>query len=99
MFVTVNDQNDECPMFLNSSGVQLFVTENAVSNVLVGQVIATDADAGKNALINYFIHDGDPEDNFNISFDTGAIVTNKNTIDREMVSNFSLTICVCSDIA
>ena len=97
--MTVNDQNDECPMFLNSSGLQLFVTENAVSNVPVGQVIATDADVGDNALINYIIRDGDPEGNFNISLNTGAIVTNKNTIDRETVSNFSLTICVCSGIA
>ena len=96
MFVTVNDQNDECPMFLNSSGVQLFVVENTISDVLVGQVVATDADAGTNALIDYMIRDGDPEDNFNISL-TGAIVTNEN-IDREMISNFSLTVCVSSHI-
>ena len=98
MFVTVNDQNDECPTFLNSSGVQLFVMENTISDVLVGQVIATDADEGTNALINYIIRDGDPEDNFNISLNTGAIVTNDNIIDREMVSNFSLTVCVSSYI-
>ena len=65
---------------------------------MVGQVIATDADEGTNALINYSIRDGDPEDNFNISLSTGEIVTNDNIIDREMVSNFSLTICVSSHI-
>ena len=72
--------------------------ENTISDVLVGQVIATDADEGTNALINYIIRDGDPEDNFNISLNTGAIVTNDNIIDREMVSNFSLTVCVSSYI-
>lgn len=94
MFVSVNDQNDECPVFLNGSGVQLFVMENSVSDVVVGQVIATDADEGTNGLVNYLITAGDPGDYFNISLNTGTIVTSTATIDREIVSNFSLTICV-----
>ena len=90
----VDDQNDECPVFLNSSGVQLFVMENSFPNVSVGQVIATDADAGNNALVNYAISAGDPEDNFNISMYTGEIVTGVTAIDRETISIFFLTVCV-----
>lgn len=94
MFVTVIDQNDECPVFLNGSGAQLFVMENAAPQVLVGHVTATDADAGTNAMINYAISAGDPRSNFDISINTGEIVTSNATIDRETVSDFSLTICV-----
>lgn len=94
MFVTVDDQNDECPVFLNSSGVQLFVMENSFPDEFVGQVVATDADAGTNALVNYAISAGDPDDNFNVSMNTGEIVTGETSIDRETVSIFSLTVCV-----
>ena len=81
-------------MFLNGSGVQLSVMENSIPDVFIGQLIATDADAGTNGMINYDIRSGDPGNNFNISLNTGVIMTSEATIDREMVSNFSLTVCV-----
>jgi len=60
----------------------------------LSQVTATDADIGNNALINYIINAGDPGDNFDIDSSTGVIITNGTVIDREMVSNYTLNICV-----
>jgi len=94
VFVTVIDQNDECPVFLNGSGTQLFVTENSVSKVFVGQLVATDADVGSNAMITYMIRVGDPSDHFDIDPMNGTLVTSGTQIDREVTANFSLTICV-----
>ena len=94
VFVSVNDQNDECPVFLNGSGSQLSVMENAVSKVFVGQLVATDADTGANAMITYFIREGDLHDQFDIDPMNGTLVTSGTEIDREVTANFSLTICV-----
>ncbi|XP_065546599.1 protocadherin beta-15-like [Lathamus discolor] len=50
--VDISDMNDNAPVF-NQTSYTMYVRENNVPTVLVGAVIATDADMGPNAKVTY----------------------------------------------
>ncbi|CDW54646.1 Protocadherin-15, partial [Trichuris trichiura] len=52
VIVAVNDMNDNAPVILNESPIKFTVDEVAESDV-VGRILATDKDAGKNGKISY----------------------------------------------
>ena len=54
--IFILDRNDNPPIFTNTD-VVLSVPENEQDGVVVGQVVATDADSGSNAEIFYSLAD------------------------------------------
>lgn len=79
--VNVTDENDSIPRF--SKGVySATLIENANEGGVVTQVSASDEDIGRNAQINYYLHD-DSVSKFAINSHTGVITANMK-FDREV---------------
>ncbi|KAK3596478.1 hypothetical protein CHS0354_000948 [Potamilus streckersoni] len=55
VIVTILDQNDEKPKF-DTSDIRLWIKENLAAGSEVGRLSATDADQGKNAILNFSLH-------------------------------------------
>ena len=102
--VTVLDINDNNPVFQQAGGYNFSVDENSPAGVVIGSVMATDADVGVNAQLNYSI---DPLSNPNQLFalDTVSaapailIVTNTSAtkvLDFETLRLYTITV-VASD--
>ncbi|KAJ8926397.1 hypothetical protein NQ314_021183 [Rhamnusium bicolor] len=70
--ITLTDINDNSPIF-NQSSYDAYLSENLPPNSFVYQVIATDIDSPKNAIIQYTISDGPDKDVFVIDKRTGRI--------------------------
>ncbi|NXX18258.1 CELR2 protein, partial [Podargus strigoides] len=87
--VTVNDINDNPPVFSALIQTKLSAPENAASLDL-GIFSATDLDIGVNALISYALQD-DFTGMFHINSSTGKLVTKK-SLDREMMDSYELKI-------
>ena len=86
--VYVDDINDKNPKFTLQQ--YLFtVSENENNRTFVGQVSATDLDAGSNAKIAYSFES--PSLQFVIDEDTGVIRTNQ-VLDREVKSSYGLMV-------
>ncbi|XP_071829643.1 cadherin-23-like isoform X1 [Apostichopus japonicus] len=100
--VTVTDENDNMPAFTrladNTPIVQtMTVQENANISTVVGRVTpAVDADTGENAIINYFIVDGNSGGLFSMDPSTGEIIVVKN-IDRETAGSHQLIVKASND--
>lgn len=90
--IYVDDINDSNPIFTLLSYV-FQVSENSSNRTRVGQVSATDSDAGSNAQISYTFEF--PNQQFVIDHDTGVIRTNQ-VLDRETQASYLLTV-VASD--
>lgn len=86
--VYVDDINDNNPKFTLPSYI-FSVTENGNNRTVVGQVSATDRDAGSNAKIAYSFESPSPQ--FVIDQDTGVIRTNQ-LLDREAKSSYVLMV-------
>ena len=86
--VYVDDVNDNNPKFTQQSYI-FSVDENQPNRTFVGQVPATDIDAGTNAKISYSFES--PSIEFVIELDTGIIRTNQ-VLNREKSSSFSLMV-------
>ncbi|XP_033743279.1 protocadherin-7-like [Pecten maximus] len=79
--VNVTDENDSIPRF--SKGVySATLIENASEGGVVTQVTASDEDIGRNAQINYYLHD-DSVSKFAINSHTGVVTANMK-FDREV---------------
>ncbi|OWF41279.1 protocadherin-7-like [Mizuhopecten yessoensis] len=79
--VNVTDENDRIPRF--SKGVYpATLTENSNPGGVVTQVSASDDDIGRNAQVNYYLHD-DSVSKFAINSHTGVITANMK-FDREV---------------
>ena len=93
--VTVNliDINDNAPKFINVPNDGIFhtnVIEDLGSNIKVIELTANDADSNSNGVIDFTLlnnYDG----NFKISSE-GQVRTGNNKIDREVNSEFLLTV-------
>ncbi|KAH3819069.1 cadherin EGF LAG seven-pass G-type receptor 1-like isoform X2 [Dreissena polymorpha] len=90
--ITVNDENDNTPQFLQSS-YAINVTENldVSSKPVILQVSATDADEGLNKNIIYSISSGNPSNTFIIDPTTGQLSVQK-PLDYETNTDFRLQI-------
>lgn len=85
--VNVRDVN-EPPIIQNQS---FSVDENAPSGTFVGNVVATDPDAG--TRLNFSITAGDPDHKFGIDLLNGQILT-KAPLDFETTPSYGLTVTV-----
>lgn len=77
--IVVSDINDKNPEFMNLP--YEFSVREGLNNVVVGQVLATDADEGINAYVTYSLPADVP---FSIDTITGNITTNS-ALDYEKV--------------
>ncbi|KAK2158072.1 hypothetical protein LSH36_178g06015 [Paralvinella palmiformis] len=90
--VTILDINDNAPIFAQT--FSFTVSENVENGTFVGRVIATDADIGSNAAIQYTViqtkvgHDG----YFDIDLSSGDMYTVTSVLDREDVDSYVLTV-------
>ena len=86
--VFVDDINDNDPRFKQQS-YTFFVFENEVNRTRVGQVSATDRDAGSNAWITYHVQN--PLARFVIDENTGVLRTD-DQLDREEAASYFMMI-------
>lgn len=86
--IYVDDVNDNNPKFTLSSYI-FPVDENEPNRTFVGQVSATDKDAGSNAKITYILITPIPE--FVVDGNTGVIRTNK-VLNREQDKSYTFLI-------
>ncbi|KAJ8298114.1 hypothetical protein KUTeg_024645 [Tegillarca granosa] len=92
VIIRVTDSNDNAPYFVNTSS-NVSIRENIAAFTNIVKVTAVDPDSGINGKIVYDIKNQDPVDgHFSISTTGQIYVSNAATIDREMVSLYSLTI-------
>lgn len=90
--VNVTDQNDEAPVITN--GQTFVVSETAAATTVVGNVTATDADAGT-TFSNWTITGGNTDGVFTIDSTTGELSVVDNTnLDFENTPTYTLTITV-----
>ncbi|KAK8767142.1 hypothetical protein V5799_006076 [Amblyomma americanum] len=85
--VIVTDVNDCAPEF-NATVFDAYVPENEPTGTIVTQLIATDADSGRNKLIQYALVGSS---DFAIDSHTG-LVTTKATFDYEQASEYVLEV-------
>ncbi|XP_060097159.1 cadherin-23 isoform X1 [Heteronotia binoei] len=90
--VRVLDINDNDPVLLNLP-VNLTVSENAPISSPVTRIFANDADSGRNALLTFSITAGNIDNAFFINGTTGIVYVNR-PLDREVVSEYKLTVTV-----
>ena len=86
--ITLNDVNDNRPLFPGPYNVDMFESESSGSTVV--QVKATDADEGRNAQIKYRL-DGSDTSAFHIDEDNGTITT-VSKLDYETKTNYSFIV-------
>lgn len=86
----IDDVNDNDPVF-NTSSYVAKVMENSNTSTSVATVYATDQDQGENGYVTYKITGGNTGDVFQVDNQTG-VVSVKGSIDRERISEYSLTI-------
>ncbi|KAH9373921.1 hypothetical protein HPB48_001097 [Haemaphysalis longicornis] len=85
--VIVTDVNDCAPEF-NATVFDAYVAENEPAGTVVTQLIATDADSGRNRLIQYALVGSS---DFAVDSQTGLITT-KATFDYEQASEYVLEV-------
>ncbi|KAL4710602.1 hypothetical protein ACJJTC_003238 [Scirpophaga incertulas] len=86
LIVNVLDANDNDPVFSKQS-YEFEVEENRKAGAHVGQISATDADLGENAVVRYSLFP------LNTSFIIHAVsgtITTKESLDREFKSSYTL---------
>lgn len=88
--ITLTDINDNSPTF-NQTSYETYISENLPPNSFVYQVIATDIDSPKNAIILYSFSDGDDANVFYIDSKTGTI-TSKISYDYEEKNFYVLNV-------
>ncbi|XP_029393891.1 protocadherin-23 [Mus pahari] len=91
---TIEDENDHAPEFIVLHH-DIEILENRDPEV-VYTVLAFDMDAGNNGAVTYHIAEGNTDEYFAIHTTSGELSTTR-ALDREQVSNFTLTI-LCSDL-
>lgn len=93
LLIRVNDINDNRPLF-DQDQYQFDLLENLPPGTSVGPVLASDADSGINAVINYSILSVSPSSHypsFTINSTSGEIKSAQN-FDREETDEYSLVV-------
>ncbi|XP_068423335.1 cadherin-6-like isoform X2 [Clinocottus analis] len=94
--ITLTDVNDNPPRFTQSIH-QFRVPESSKSGSLVGRIVATDRDIGKNAEMHFTIVSGDGMDMFDISTDKDTqegVITVRKPLDFEKKPSYTVEIRV-----
>lgn len=89
VMISILDINDNAPQF-DMTLYNFSIAEHSSMGTLVGTVSASDNDIGVNAVVTYSIISGDPSGNFMIS-SNGDIQISSQTLDRETISQYTLT--------
>ncbi|XP_055895692.1 putative protocadherin beta-18 [Biomphalaria glabrata] len=93
--VKVTDENDNDPVILfpTSSNHTIAVTNIPESNIVLGQIIAFDADEGINSDVRFYIYGGNTGGAFAIGATTGELVLqDKNKLINPSVYNLSIKV-------
>ncbi|XP_077372754.1 neural-cadherin-like isoform X2 [Festucalex cinctus] len=89
--VVVEDENDNAPVFAQSSHLLSPLSEDVAVGTTVIQVAATDSDSGSNGEILYSIRpQSDPFGHFAVS--QSGMITVARPLDRESVANYELVV-------
>nr|XP_006812462.1 PREDICTED: protocadherin Fat 4-like [Saccoglossus kowalevskii] len=88
--VIIQDVNDNAPAF-SSESYKVEVMENMPTGKEFFQVVATDADVGNNAIIEYHITNGNYNNDFSIDTHTGVLAS-ENILDREGRYEYTLSV-------
>ncbi len=92
VLVHILDSNDNPPQILYPLGLNLTLVEDTPTGfVILEGINATDADRGLNAMIKFYVTDGDTTNSFTIDEDSGEIVISS-PLDREAGSIIDLSI-------
>ncbi len=92
--ITILDENDEHPEFVQPSGMEVTLSENTPPNTLVALLTAVDRDQGTNGSISYMF---DPEMEqlypgiFAIDSSTGRVST-RTKLDREAMPEYQIRV-------
>jgi hypothetical protein len=89
--ITVEDVNDNAPLFVNSSGLTVRVQENVPKDSSLAQFFATDSDSGENGVVSYGISSGNINAAFKIDPESG-ILRNQISLDYEARQTYTLKI-------
>ncbi|XP_046545181.1 protocadherin Fat 4-like [Haliotis rubra] len=90
VFVSITDENDNSPAFVQNPYTPS-VAEDASPGTAVVTVAATDADAGSNGDVVYFISTGNSLGHFTVDSVTG-VVSVQASLDRESLSSYVLEV-------
>ena len=90
VLITVNDLNDNAPVF-DQATVNLDVSELASVSQVVYIVNANDADLGANGALTYSIQSGNGDLRFTLDPNNGHL-TIANVLDRETTDNYNIVI-------
>lgn len=88
--IILTDINDNPPVF-NQTLFNVFIFENSLPGTFVSQIVATDLDSPKNAIINYSIVGGTGENLFFCNNTSGALYS-KQVFDYEKEKSYGLEI-------
>ena len=89
--ITVEDVNDNLPVFSDSPDSYISVVEGVTSDIYVTQSNATDRDAGLNGTITYLFVNAPFDFPFRIDSETGVVRTS-GRVDYETQSSYNMTV-------
>ncbi|XP_019645842.1 PREDICTED: protocadherin Fat 4-like [Branchiostoma belcheri] len=92
VYVMVLDVNDNTALW-SDANYTFYISEDAAIGASVGNISASDIDISNNADLRYTITSGDSGNQFAIVDTTGNITVNA-PLDREAITNYSLTVQV-----
>ncbi|CAL1292837.1 unnamed protein product [Larinioides sclopetarius] len=96
ILVDVDDNSPEFPRTQTTNPYVFTLEENLPLNFPIGRVLATDKDVGENALVYYYIVDGNFGGRFRVEKTTGLIKSNS-TFDREEKEVFEIVVKATSN--
>ncbi|GIZ01522.1 cadherin-87A [Caerostris extrusa] len=96
ILVDVDDNSPEFPRTQTTNPYVFTLEENLPVNFPIGRVLAQDKDVGENALIYYYIVDGNFGGRFRVEKTTGMIKSNS-TFDREEKEVFEIVVKAISN--
>lgn len=96
ILLDVDDNSPEFPRTQTTNPYVFTLEENLPVNFPIGQVIAQDKDVGENALIYYYIVDGNFGGHFRVEKTTGVIRSNS-SFDREEREAFEIVVKATSN--
>ena len=91
--VTIVDENDNSPMFIDSLPRQLNIRENTTIGTVLGTILATDSDdpTSQNSVVSYFIVGGSGQDTFEVDQTSGDLRVS-GALDAENISFYQIEV-------
>ena len=93
--ITVEDVNDNDPMFIQAIYNVSIPEDTSVSTIIV-ELTAYDADTGTNALLYYTIVSGNSDNRYGVNSDGDIFV--QGVLDRETIEQYQLEVAVSNNV-